>query len=73
MALTPLPTGTRLASIGTRYKAEVVSSRITENGARVSVIRWTDSHDLDRITAGDTEVWIHTEGSTPRFAVTADH
>ncbi|MFD5788599.1 hypothetical protein ACFWH1_18500 [Streptomyces sp. NPDC127037] len=67
MALTPLPVGTPLTTIGTCHKAEIVSSKVTDDGRRVSVIRWTESNDLAHITRGDTEVWIHTEGTTPRF------
>ncbi|MEU2487065.1 hypothetical protein ABZ593_20960 [Streptomyces sp. NPDC012617] len=73
MPLTPLAVGTKIATIGTFYPAEIVSSEITDRGHRKSVIRWTESNPLARITKGDEQVWVQVAGRTPRFIVTADN
>lgn len=71
--LAPLRAGTKLATIGTFYPAEVVSSEVTPRGHRKSVVRWTDSNPAAGIRAGETEVWVQVVGRTPRFVITAQN
>ncbi|MFF5968239.1 hypothetical protein ACFY64_31850 [Streptomyces collinus] len=75
----PLAPGTKIATVGTFYPAEVVTSEVQPakfvpgRQVRKSVIRWTESNPLAGIRAGDEEVWAHIEGRFPRFVVTADN
>jgi hypothetical protein len=71
--LAPLATGTKVATIGTFYRAEVVTSEITERGNRKSVIRWTESIPAAGVRKGEEQVWVQVPGRTPRFIVTADN
>ncbi|MFF0092710.1 hypothetical protein ACFYSF_22495 [Streptomyces canus] len=75
----PLAPGTKLATVGTFYPAEIVTSEVQParfhkgRMVRTSVIRWTEDNPLADIREGDEEVWAHIEGCTPRFVVTADN
>ncbi|WP_086859780.1 hypothetical protein [Streptomyces milbemycinicus] len=69
--LKPLAPGTEVATIGTFYMAEVVTSEITERGHRRTVLRWTEDHPWHGIRKGDECTWVHIAGRTPRFIVTA--
>jgi hypothetical protein len=71
-AFKPLATGTKVASIGTFYPAEVVTSEITERGHRKTVLRWTENNQLAGIRKGEEFVWVAILGRTPRFIVCAD-
>ncbi|MFF4147161.1 hypothetical protein ACFY0A_38935 [Streptomyces sp. NPDC001698] len=76
--LTPLAPGTKLATIGTFYPAEVVTSEVgtaptTKAPMRKTVIRWTESIPAAGVHKGETEVWVQIAGRTPRFIVTADN
>ncbi|MEW2568346.1 hypothetical protein [Streptomyces sp. NPDC047070] len=78
LGFTPLAKGTKIASVGTGYRAEIVSSEVRPSRCfrgrqvRKSVIQWTETNLLAGIRAGDEEVWAHIEGRFPRFIVTAD-
>jgi hypothetical protein len=71
-ALKPLAAGTKVASIGTFYPAEVVTSEITEHGRRRTILRWTEDNPLAGIRKGEEFIWLTVPGRTPRFIVCAD-
>lgn len=66
-----LAVGTKVATIGTFYRAEVLTSEINERGCRVTTLRWAD--DTPGINAATRETtWVQVPGRTPRFIVLAD-
>ncbi|MFD0035555.1 hypothetical protein ACFVJK_46780 [Streptomyces sp. NPDC127172] len=71
-ALKPLAAGIKVASIGTFYPAEVVTSEITDRGHRKTILRWTEDNPPAGIRKGDEFVWVTIAGRTPRFIVCAD-
>ncbi|MEU6928969.1 hypothetical protein AB0A05_07375 [Streptomyces sp. NPDC046374] len=75
---TPLAPGTKVAAIGTFWKAEVVTSEVgtskfSKKPMRKSVIRWTEDVPAAGIRKGETTVWVHVQGRTPAYIVTADN
>ena len=70
-ALKPLAVGTKIATIGTFYDAEIVTSEVNERGVRISTIRWADNTPgINAATRIST--WAQVPGRTPRFVVLAD-
>lgn len=69
--LSPLAQGTKVATIGTFYGAEVVSSEVNERGCRVTVVRWADDTP-GIVEATRLHTWVQVPGRTPRFIVCAD-
>ncbi|MFE6021614.1 hypothetical protein ACFQ6O_34440 [Streptomyces sp. NPDC056441] len=71
--LKPLAPGTEVATIGTFYRAEVVSSEITERGSRKAVLRWTEDIPAADVRKGEEFIWVQVPGRTPHFIVTANN
>lgn len=73
----PLAPGTNIATVGTFYPAEVVSSEVITHGitgksvVRKSVIRWTKSIPAAGVYEGDEQVWVHIQGRPTNFFITA--
>lgn len=67
-----LAVGTRVATVGTFYMGEVVSSELTERGAYKHTIRWTESVPLAKVYKGEETVCVVTPRTRmPLFVVCA--